>query len=59
MPVGGIPADMLKVTLDIYLSLIVKIINLLFENFQTIRCFPNDLRVTEVKFYFQEKRWSR
>ena len=56
MPVGGIPADMLKVTLDIYLSLIVKIINLPFENFQTIRCFPNDLRLTEVKFYFQEKR---
>ena len=31
-PVGNIPADMLKVTLDIHLSLITKIINLLFEN---------------------------
>ena len=52
MPVGGIPADVLKVTLDVYLSLIVKIINLPFEN----GCFPDDLRLTEVKFYFQEKR---
>ena len=31
-PVGDIPADMFKVTLDIYLPLITKIINLSFEN---------------------------
>ena len=36
-PVGDIPAEMLKVTLDIHLSLIMKIINLSFEDvFQTI-----------------------
>ena len=39
--VGDIPADMLKVTLDIHLSLIKKTINLLFEN----GCFPNDLKL--------------
>ena len=39
--VGDIPADMLKVTLDIHLSLIRKTINLLFEN----GCFPNDLKL--------------
>ena len=37
-PVGDIPADMLKVTLDIHLSLITKIINLSFED----GCFPDD-----------------
>ena len=31
-PVWDIPADMLKVALDIHQSLIVKIINLSFEN---------------------------
>ena len=37
-PVGDIPADILKVTLDIHLSLIMKIIDLSFEMhvFQTI-----------------------
>ena len=33
--VGDVPADMLKIALDIHLSLINKIINLSFEN----RCF--------------------
>ena len=45
-PVRGIPADMVKVTLDIHLSLITKIINLLFEN----GCFPDDLKLAEVLF---------
>ena len=43
-PVGDIPADMLKVTLYIHLSLITKIINLSFEN----GCFPDDLKLAEV-----------
>ena len=38
--VGDIPADMLKVALDIHLPLITKFINLLFEN----GCFPDDLK---------------
>ena len=41
---GHIPADMLKVTLDIHLSLITKIINLSFKN----GCFPEDLKLAEV-----------
>ena len=49
-PVGDIPADMLKVTLDIHLSLITKIINLLLSRrFKTCRSYS----------YFQEKQRSR
>ena len=43
-PVEDIPADMLKVTLDIHLPLITNFINLLFEN----GCFPDDLKLAEV-----------
>ena len=43
-PVGDVPADMLKIALDIHLSLINKIINLSFEN----RCFPDNLKLQEV-----------
>ena len=43
-PVGDIPANMFKVTLDIRLSGITKIINLSFENV----CFPDDLKLTKV-----------
>ena len=49
-PVGDIPADMLKVTLDIHISLITKIINLLFEN----GCFPDDLKLAEVSPIFKK-----
>ena len=48
-PVGDIPADRLKVTLDIHLSLITKIINLSFEN----GCFPDDLKPAEVSPIFK------
>ena len=48
--VGDIPADMLKVTLDIYISLIKKIINLSFEN----GCFPDDLKLAEVSPIFNK-----
>ena len=43
---GDIPADMLKVTLDIHLLLITKMISLSFEN----GCFPDDLKLSEVLF---------
>ena len=47
---GDIPADMLKVTLDVHLSVITKIINLLFEN----GCFPDDLKLAEVSPIFNK-----
>ena len=49
-PVGDISADMLKVALDIHLSLMTKIINLLFEN----ECFPDDLNVLGVSSIFKK-----
>ena len=49
-PVRDIPADILKVTLDIHLSLITKIINLSFEN----GCFPDDLKLAEVGPIFKK-----
>ena len=49
-PVVDIPADMLKVTLDIHLSLITKIINLSFES----GCFPDDLKLAEVSPIFKK-----
>ena len=48
--VGDIPADMLKVTLDMHLSLIKKITNLSFEN----GCFPEDLKLAEVSPVFRK-----
>ena len=51
-PVGDFPADMLKVTIDIQLSLIMKIIHLLFEN----GCFPDDLKLEEVSPTFKTKQ---
>ena len=47
---GDIPADILKVTLDMHLSLITKIINLSFEH----ACFPDDLKLTEVSPIFKK-----
>ena len=49
-PVGDIPADMLKATLDIHLSLITKIIHLSFEN----GCFLDNLKFTEVILIFKK-----
>ena len=47
---GNIPADILKVTLDIHLSTITKIIHLSFEN----GCFPDNLKLAEVRSIFQK-----
>ena len=45
-----ISGDMLKVTRDIHLSLITKIINLSLEN----GCFPDDLKFAEVRPIFKK-----
>ena len=45
-----IPVAMLKVTLDILLSLIKKIINLVFEN----GCFPDDSKLAEINPIFKK-----
>ena len=47
---GQIPADMLRVILDIHVSLITKIINLSFEN----GCFLDDLKLAEVSRMFKK-----
>ena len=46
---GDIPSDMLKVTLNIHLLQIMKIINLSFEN----GYFPDDLKLSEVSPIFK------
>ena len=47
-PENDLPEDMLKVILDIHLSLITKINNFSFEN----GCFPEDKRLTTVSPVF-------
>ena len=47
---GDIPEDILKVTLDIHLSLKTKIINLSFEN----ACLPDDLKLAELSPIFKK-----
>ena len=54
-PVGDISADMLKVTQDVHLSLITKIINLSFEN----GCFPDDLKLAEVSAIFKKNKQKK
>ena len=49
-PVGDISVNMLKVTLDIRLSITTKIINLLFEN----GYFPDDLKLAEISPIFRK-----
>ena len=43
-PVGDIPAEMLKSTTDVHVSLLTKIINLSIRN----GCFPDELKAAEV-----------
>ena len=49
-PVGDIPADTLKSTLDIHLPFITKIKSLSFEK----KCFPDDLKLAEVSSVFKK-----
>ena len=50
-PVGDIPADVLKSTVDIHLPFITKIINVSFENGR----FPDELKLAEVSPIFKKK----
>ena len=49
-PAGDIPAYLFKVTLDVHLSLVTKIINLPLEN----GCSPDDLKLAEVRPIFKK-----
>ena len=49
-PFGDIPADILKLTVDIHLSTITKVITISLRN----GCFPNDLQSTEVSPIFKK-----
>ena len=50
-PVGDIPVDILKYTVDIHLSFITKIINVSFENGH----FPDELKLAEVSPILKKK----
>ena len=50
IPVADIPAGMLKSTIDIYASILTKIINLSLRD----ACFPDDLKVAEVSPIFKK-----
>ena len=50
-PVGDIPANTLKSTVDIHLPFITKTINFSFEN----GCFPDELKLAEVSPIFKKK----
>ena len=49
-PVGDIPAEMLKSTTDVHVSLLTKIINLSIRN----GCFPDELKAAEVTRIFKK-----
>ena len=49
-PVGDIPAEMLKSTVDVHVSLLTKIINLSIQN----GCFPDELKAAEVTPIFRK-----
>ena len=51
-PVGDIPTDILKSTVDIHLPFMTKIISFSFEN----DCFPDELQLTEVNLIFKKER---
>ena len=51
-PVGDIPADMLKSTVDIHLPFITKTIYLSFEN----DCFSDKQKLAEVSSIFKKKK---
>ena len=50
-PVGDIPANTLKSTVDIHLPFITKTINFSFEN----GCFPDEVKLAEVSPIFKKK----
>ena len=52
-PVGDIPVDILKYTVDIHLPFITKIINVSFENGH----FPDELKLAEVSPIFKKNNY--
>ena len=50
-PVGDIPIDMLKQTIDIHLPIMTQIINMSIDN----NCYPDDLKLAEVSPVFKKK----
>ena len=49
-PVGDIPAEMLKSTIDVHVSLLTKIINLCIRN----GCFPDEMKAAEATPIFKK-----
>ena len=49
-PVGDIPIDMLKQTIDIHLLIMTQIINMSTDN----NCYPDDLKLAEVSQVFKK-----
>ena len=49
-PVGDIPIDMLKQTIDIHLPIMTQIINMSIDN----NCYPDDLKLAEVSQVFKK-----
>ena len=50
-PVGDIPTDMLKQTIDIHLPIITQITNVSVDN----NCYPDNLKLAEVNPVFKKK----
>ena len=50
-PVGDIPTDMLKQTIDIYLPIMIQIINMSIDN----GCYPDDSKLAEVSPVFKKR----
>ena len=51
IPVGDIPIDMLKQTIDIHLPIKTQIINMSIDN----NCYPDNLKLAEVSPVFKKK----
>ena len=49
-PVGDIPIDMLKQTIDIHLLIMTQITNMSIDN----NCYPDDLKLAEVSQVFKK-----
>ena len=50
-PVGNIPTDMLKQTIDVHLPIMTQIINMSIDN----NCYPDDLKLAEASPVFKKK----
>ena len=49
-PVGDIPTNMLKQTIDIHFPIMTQIINISIDN----NCYPGDLKLAEVSLIFKK-----